>query len=89
MKPNRPIRKNSATDVRQLDFIRKQRSEEMEQFTKTYNQKYEGRPIFGHVHVMLLLFEMSPTQYLERPLTDREYVQFFRMGGKYLNHRVV
>ena len=97
MRESKPIRTykhrktkgRSLTDVRQLDWLRKQRSEEIKEITINYNAQFDGKPIFFASQVVLLTFGMSVCQYLERELTDREYKQFFLKGGKYNNWRKV
>ena len=77
----------SLTDVRSLDWLQKQRSEEIEQMTLNYNNQFDGRPIFSSSQVLLLTFGMSVSQYLFRELTEKERKQHFFRGGKYNNYK--
>jgi len=79
----------SLTDTRQLTWLQKQRSEEIKSMTIDYNNRFDGRPIFSHSQVLLILFGMSEHQYLTRELTKREYKQFFLSKGTYNNWRKV
>ena len=79
----------SLTDTRQLTWLQKQRSEEIKSMTIEYNNRFEGRPIFSHSQVLLILYGMSEHQYLTRELTNVEYRQFFLSKGTYNNWRKV
>ena len=76
----------SLTDTRQLIWIQKQRSEEIKSMTIEYNNRFNGRPIFSHSQVLLIIYGMSEHQYLTRELTKREYNQFVFKGGRYNNY---
>jgi len=86
---HRKTKGRSLTDTRQLPWLQIQRREEIKNFTIEHNNKFGGRPIFSHAHVLLLMFGMSEAQYLTRELTKREYRQFFLSKGNYFNNKKV
>jgi hypothetical protein len=84
---HKKVKGRSLTDTRQLHWLKVKRSREIKEMTIEYNAKYDGRPIFGAAHVVLLNFDMSVPQYLNRELTREEYQTHFLNSGRYNNYK--